>query len=164
MRDSTMMQYLAQVKTIVDNIAAAGSQVDVEDIILYILNGLPSSYNAFKTSIRTSLQPISLDTLYSLLCSEEVDIQSELQRESIHPSDSVALFSNRGTSRGRPGSCGFKVIIFVIRLQKDRARKDNDTGNIRRKDPSLKYETQVEVKGEGEKKEYIYKKFNFCEK
>ncbi|KAI0528949.1 hypothetical protein KFK09_001493 [Dendrobium nobile] len=64
MGDSSMQQYLAQVKGIVDNIAAAGSKVEIEDILHYILNGLPTVYNSFKTSIRTCQNPISLEVLY----------------------------------------------------------------------------------------------------
>ncbi|XP_028552223.1 uncharacterized protein LOC110098778 [Dendrobium catenatum] len=38
------------------------------------------------------------------------------------------------------------------------------TTGIRRKDHAWKYETQVEVSGEGAKKIYVYMKCNFCEK
>ncbi|PKU63073.1 hypothetical protein MA16_Dca024902 [Dendrobium catenatum] len=44
MKDHTMQQYLAQIKNLVDNIIAAGSTIDIDDIILYILNGLPTIY------------------------------------------------------------------------------------------------------------------------
>ncbi|PKU67431.1 Retrovirus-related Pol polyprotein from transposon TNT 1-94 [Dendrobium catenatum] len=100
MRDSTMTQYLAQVKTIVDNIAAAGSRIESEDIIMYILNGLPAPYNPFKSSIRTSQLPISLETLYSLLCSEEINLQNELRRDAQPSSENMAFYSNQ-TARGR---------------------------------------------------------------
>ncbi|XP_020682915.1 uncharacterized protein LOC110099925 [Dendrobium catenatum] len=70
LQDRTIPQYLDQIKKIVDNITVAGSAVDTEEIVLYILNGLPAVYNPFKTAIRTSLQPIQLDDLYSLLISE----------------------------------------------------------------------------------------------
>ncbi|XP_020701929.1 uncharacterized protein LOC110113620 [Dendrobium catenatum] len=50
-KDCSMQQYLAKIKTIVDTIAASGSNVDREDIILYILNGLPSSYNLLSVSL-----------------------------------------------------------------------------------------------------------------
>ncbi|PKU78985.1 Retrovirus-related Pol polyprotein from transposon TNT 1-94 [Dendrobium catenatum] len=100
MADRTMQQYLDQIKKLVDNIAAAGSKVDTEDIVLYILNGLPASYNSFKTAIRTSLQPISLDDLYSLLSSEEINLQHQLLQDSQQP-NSMALYSNRSNYRGR---------------------------------------------------------------
>ncbi|KAI0499908.1 hypothetical protein KFK09_018116 [Dendrobium nobile] len=63
LKNLTMTQYLSDIKIIVDQIAAAGSSVDTEDIIHYILNGLPGSYQSFKTVIRTMLNPISLDQL-----------------------------------------------------------------------------------------------------
>ncbi|KAL0920382.1 hypothetical protein M5K25_009513 [Dendrobium thyrsiflorum] len=78
--------------------------LDAEDVNLYTLNGLPPSYNAFKIVIHTNLQPLSLDNLYSLLCSEEVNIVTDALRD-IHLSDSsshqVALIANCGRSRGR---------------------------------------------------------------
>ncbi|KAI0489219.1 hypothetical protein KFK09_029061 [Dendrobium nobile] len=102
MRNSSMQQYLMQIKNLVDNIAVSGSQLDTDDIILYILNGLPSTYNSFKTAIHTSLQPIDLDTLYSLLCSEEINIQQETQKDSSATSDTTTLYvQNTGNYRGK---------------------------------------------------------------
>lgn len=66
-----MTQYLLDVKSKVDAITATDNTIDLEDMILYTLNDLPSSYQLFKTTIRTNLQPINLDDLYSLLCCEE---------------------------------------------------------------------------------------------
>ncbi|XP_020699913.1 uncharacterized protein LOC110112148 [Dendrobium catenatum] len=80
MGSSMMAQYLTEIKKLVDQIASAGSTVDNEDIILHILNGLPSTYQSFKTSIRTMLHPISLDTLYALLISEEIHVQNDTSR------------------------------------------------------------------------------------
>ncbi|PKU82500.1 hypothetical protein MA16_Dca005505 [Dendrobium catenatum] len=77
MKNSSMQQYLTQVKTRVDSIAASGSKVDPEDIMLYTLNGLPAAYNPFKTFIRNSQTPSDLDSLYSLLCNEEIYINQE---------------------------------------------------------------------------------------
>ncbi|KAI0526782.1 hypothetical protein KFK09_002373 [Dendrobium nobile] len=103
MKDLTMMQYLTKIKVLVDNIVSAGAHLDSEDIILHILNGLPPSYNPFKTAIRTSQLPITLDVLYSLLCSEEIHQQTEIQRDASLSSGNTALFSGRSspTVRGR---------------------------------------------------------------
>ncbi|KAI0504101.1 hypothetical protein KFK09_015048 [Dendrobium nobile] len=98
MNNATMQQYLMQIKNLVDNIALSGSQIDTEDILIYILNGLPSSYNSFKTSIRTSLHPIDLDTLYSLLCSEEIAQQREHQKDATASQDNLAFYTNRSVS------------------------------------------------------------------
>lgn len=93
-----------------------GSPQDAEDIILYILNGLPPAYNAFKIAIRTKLQPISLGGLYSLLCSEEVNITIDEVRELHLQADStnvVSLTATHGQFRphtssvhGRATTCG----------------------------------------------------------
>ncbi|KAI0498499.1 hypothetical protein KFK09_019387 [Dendrobium nobile] len=101
--EKSMVQYLSEIKQKVDAITTAGSTIDPQDILLYTLNGLPASYNAFKTAIRTQLQPISLDEFYSLLISEELSILSELTVETMSTSDDTALNSTtfRGRSRGR---------------------------------------------------------------
>ncbi|KAI0488890.1 hypothetical protein KFK09_028729 [Dendrobium nobile] len=96
LKNLSMQQYLTQIKHIVDNIAAFGSKLDPEDIVHYILNGLPQSYNSFKTYIRTSPLPADLDSLYSLLCSEEIHVNQEQQRELT--TDQTALYSNNNNN------------------------------------------------------------------
>ncbi|PKU80705.1 Retrovirus-related Pol polyprotein from transposon TNT 1-94 [Dendrobium catenatum] len=99
-----MSAYLLDIKTKVDAIAAAGTRLDPEDVILYTLNGLPATYQSFKTAIRTNLQPISLDDLYSLLCTEEQNLLQETIKElnATHLTDSTkALTATRGRGSGR---------------------------------------------------------------
>ncbi|XP_028554101.1 uncharacterized protein LOC110105612 [Dendrobium catenatum] len=93
MNNQTMQQYLSTVKNLVDNIAVAGTQIDPEDIVLYILNGLPTTYNAFKTAIRTSSSPADLDKLYSQLCSEEIHINHEIKKEQSLNNSTSALYA-----------------------------------------------------------------------
>ncbi|PKU73369.1 Retrovirus-related Pol polyprotein from transposon TNT 1-94 [Dendrobium catenatum] len=102
MNNLTMQQYLSQVKNIVDNIAAAGSKIDPEDIVLYILKGLPSTYNSFKTTVRTSPLPADLDNLYSLLCSEEIHVNQEIQKDQSTSSATALYTTSSNQSRGRP--------------------------------------------------------------
>ncbi|PKU70162.1 Retrovirus-related Pol polyprotein from transposon TNT 1-94 [Dendrobium catenatum] len=107
MNNQSMIQYLTQIKSIADNLSAAGMNLDQEDITLYTLNGLPSSYNAFKMSIRTMLHPIDLDNLYSLLISEEINIQADSLRNTTLQESSTALYTYRGRgkrTRGRNSS------------------------------------------------------------
>ncbi|PKU81629.1 Retrovirus-related Pol polyprotein from transposon TNT 1-94 [Dendrobium catenatum] len=105
MKSQNMMQYLQQIKTIVDNIASAGSAIDQEDVLLYTLNGLPPSYNALKTTIRAMQSTMDLDSLYSLLLSEEINLQSETFRQIQLGDSSTTLYSNRGLGwRGRARS------------------------------------------------------------
>ncbi|KAI0509831.1 hypothetical protein KFK09_010428 [Dendrobium nobile] len=103
LKNSTMTQYLTEIKTLVDKIAAAGSVVDTEDIILYILNGLPPSYQSFKTAIRTMLTPIHLDQLYPLLLSEEVNLANDAAKTTGNSDPNTALFVSRGRGRRSRG-------------------------------------------------------------
>ncbi|PKU66194.1 Retrovirus-related Pol polyprotein from transposon TNT 1-94 [Dendrobium catenatum] len=101
MQSRTMTQYLTEVKKIVDQISSAGSSVDPEDVIIYILNGLPPAYQPFTTTIRTLQSSMTLDNLYSLLMSEEIHIKSAAQKFPLAQETQSALFSYRG--RGRRG-------------------------------------------------------------
>ncbi|PKU73790.1 Retrovirus-related Pol polyprotein from transposon TNT 1-94 [Dendrobium catenatum] len=104
MKNQTMAQYLLSIKSLVDAIAATGSPLDPEEVIFYTLHGLPSQYQAFKTSIRTNLQPLSLDDLYTLLCSEELnmaqEVTADLQNLQLtEPSTALATYRGRGRNR-----------------------------------------------------------------
>ncbi|KAL0917200.1 hypothetical protein M5K25_012248 [Dendrobium thyrsiflorum] len=94
----------AAVKAKVDVDAAAGSPLDLEDIVLYTLHWLPAQYQAFKTAIRTNLQPLSLDDLYTLLCSQEQNVALKATHE-LHSLQlyeySMALAASRGHGRRR---------------------------------------------------------------
>ncbi|KAI0491967.1 hypothetical protein KFK09_026230 [Dendrobium nobile] len=104
MGNQSIAQHLTQIKTIIDNIVVDGSNVDLEDIIIFILNGLSPTYNPLKAAIRTSLHSLNLESLYSQLCSKEIHIHNELQQDTYHSSDNQALYTNRTTgSRDRQG-------------------------------------------------------------
>lgn len=72
-----MTQYLSLIKSKLDAINVIGSTIDATDIISYTFNGLLSRYNALKMSIHNALHPISLNDLYLLLCSEEINVVAE---------------------------------------------------------------------------------------
>ncbi|PKU68904.1 Retrovirus-related Pol polyprotein from transposon TNT 1-94 [Dendrobium catenatum] len=98
--DKTMVQYLFEIKGKVDAIAAAGSAIEEEDIIHYTLNGLPITYQSFKIVIRTHPNPISIDDFYSMLCSEELHLNVDMNRNAnnLPPADpNLALAATRGS-------------------------------------------------------------------
>ncbi|KAI0523408.1 hypothetical protein KFK09_005803 [Dendrobium nobile] len=101
MKNQSMDQYLTTIKSLVYNIATAGSSIDSEDIIMYTLNGLPPSYQAFKMAIRTKRGPVSLDELYSYLLTEEITLAADSSKVPPPTDVNTALFTSRG--RGRRG-------------------------------------------------------------
>ncbi|XP_020703950.1 uncharacterized protein LOC110115151, partial [Dendrobium catenatum] len=94
-KNMSMQTYLAEIKKLVDNIASAGAKMDTKDIILHIMNGLPATYQSFKTYIRTMQHPLTLDTLYALLISEEIHVQEDSQRMATPSDVQTALYTNR---------------------------------------------------------------------
>ncbi|PKU60042.1 Retrovirus-related Pol polyprotein from transposon TNT 1-94 [Dendrobium catenatum] len=105
MQTMSMTQYLTEIKKIVDQIASAGSSVDPEEVIIYILNGLPQAYQSFTTTIRTMQESLSLDTLYALLISEEIHLKAAALKFPKMSDNQSALYSIRGRGqrgRGRP--------------------------------------------------------------
>ncbi|PKU71322.1 Retrovirus-related Pol polyprotein from transposon TNT 1-94 [Dendrobium catenatum] len=109
MKDQSLQQYLNRIKSIVDNISASGSKVESEDVILHILNGLPPTFNSFKSTIHNSLSPINLDTFYSLLCNEDIHLQQEQQLDIAQAASQTALYAaQNGQFRSRPTKKFFK--------------------------------------------------------
>lgn len=71
-----MQDYLHQIKVITDQLAACGSPVGEDDIILQTLNGLLPAYRPFQTSIRTRsrMDLVSIEELHTLLICEELSM------------------------------------------------------------------------------------------
>ncbi|KAI0522886.1 hypothetical protein KFK09_005275 [Dendrobium nobile] len=115
LKNNSMTVYLSEIKAIVDQIAAAGSSVDQEDIIHYILNGLPQQYQSFKTTIRTTSLSLTLDQLYPLLLSEEINLASDAARYSSSHDPNLALFTNRGRGR-RPRNKNDNSSVNITRV------------------------------------------------
>ncbi|KAI0495828.1 hypothetical protein KFK09_022131 [Dendrobium nobile] len=99
MQNLSMSQYLTEVKKIVDQISSAISSVDSEDVMIYILNGLPPAYQSFTTTIRTMQNALSLDTLYALLISEEIHLKAAASKFPTVPDSNAALYAGRGRGR-----------------------------------------------------------------
>ncbi|KAI0523208.1 hypothetical protein KFK09_005602 [Dendrobium nobile] len=110
MQNISMTQYLTEIKKIVDQISSAGLSVDPEDVIIYILNGLPPEYLPFTTTIRTMQSPLSLDTLYALLMSKEIHLKTATLKYPKLPDTQSALYTIRSRSRRGRGRSGHEQL------------------------------------------------------
>ncbi|CAB4263774.1 unnamed protein product [Prunus armeniaca] len=73
------VQWMKQdLKGTADSLAATGSPLDDIDFVAHVLNGLPSDYDSFATSIRVRSEPITSEELHALLLSEEFAFSSRL--------------------------------------------------------------------------------------
>jgi hypothetical protein len=106
--NKTAAVYFNQIKTLADEMAAAGKPLDNDDVISYVLAGLQDeAYNGFVAAITALIKAekfISLSDLYAQLLSCEARLEGQ------NPSDSAdggmtANLANRG-GRGHRGGRG----------------------------------------------------------
>lgn len=104
----TMLEYIQQIKTIADSLAASSSPLANTDFITHILQGLTTEYDAFSTSIHVRYEPLSPEDLHGLLLSEEIAIEhkatlfplSEPTNHAFHTfTPSTNSFSSQSSSR-----------------------------------------------------------------
>lgn len=103
----TVSHFLSEIKKVTDELFAAGSRINDDELVVLILNGLSSDYNSFSTSIRIRNPPVISKELHNLLLSEEIVVQVK-QKELLTEANSKAFVANarassssfRGSSRG----------------------------------------------------------------
>ncbi|KAG9444531.1 hypothetical protein H6P81_015871 [Aristolochia fimbriata] len=132
----SILEYLERGKSIADNLSAAGQPVDQEDLVAYILNGLGSEYEPFIMSVTARTDPLSLESLQSMLLSQEhrLNVTTQLGGLTLSntvPSASMANHTNtssrgrggRSTSRGR-GRGGGRSTPNSTHAQNNKPRPD----------------------------------------
>jgi gag-polypeptide of LTR copia-type len=83
--------YCQKIRSIADELAFIGSPVPDEDLVLHVLGGLGSDYNAFVVSAN-SKENMSFSELQSMLMSHESLLQSQMGSTSSLPSLSPAAY------------------------------------------------------------------------
>jgi hypothetical protein len=76
---STAVEYIANMKTLANEMTSAGKKLDDEELCSYILDGLDVEYNSLVSSITARTESITLGELYAQLLSFENRL--ELQKE-----------------------------------------------------------------------------------
>ncbi|XP_022157455.1 uncharacterized protein LOC111024149 [Momordica charantia] len=93
--------YVKRIKEVKDKLTNVSVVVDDEDLLIYTLNGLPSAYNVFRTSMRTRSQSVTFDELHVLMKSEEVALDRQVKRDDLF-SQNTALFAVPNPSHMAP--------------------------------------------------------------
>lgn len=99
-------QYVKRIKEIVNRLLAVSVVIDSEDLVIYTVNGLPQTYNVFKTSLRTRAQNPSFDELHVLMKTEETSLEKQMKLEEANSAPRLAMTTNfdsqgRGNWRGQ---------------------------------------------------------------
>ncbi|KAM1009492.1 hypothetical protein FF1_044918 [Malus domestica] len=71
---SLILYIVGQIETIADALASAGFPVEDSDLILVTLHSLPPEYDSFVDAIQFRLGSTTIDELYSLLLSKEIQL------------------------------------------------------------------------------------------
>jgi hypothetical protein len=62
--NQSIAQYTGMMKTLADDMAAAGKKLDDEDLMGYILVGLDNDFDSIISAILAHVEPISVSELY----------------------------------------------------------------------------------------------------
>lgn len=62
---STMAEYLSKMRSLTDDVAAAGKPLDNDLFISHVFTGVDSDYNHIATAILSTMEPITPDEFYS---------------------------------------------------------------------------------------------------
>ncbi|KAK6156491.1 hypothetical protein DH2020_010739 [Rehmannia glutinosa] len=121
-------EYLDEVKSITDSLASVTKPMDEDDLVLYILKGLPIEFDTLRASIRVRPDAISVTELTNLLIVEELHIQSTKQLKiEDSPSDVHSVLYTTQQSRGNVSSNQFRRQQF---RGKGRGRFDGGRGRF----------------------------------
>jgi len=115
---STIPDYFNKMKSLADDMAAAGKKLEDEELASYILAGLDSDYDLIVSTIGARVEPISLGELYTQLISWE-------QRLDLTHGGGSRSFANTAT-RGVRG--GFNRGGGRGRYNRGRGRGNNGNG------------------------------------
>jgi hypothetical protein len=61
----TVAEYVGRMRSLGDDMAAAGRSLDDDELVEYILTGLDEEYDSLVSSVLTRAYPISVGELYS---------------------------------------------------------------------------------------------------
>jgi hypothetical protein len=100
--DLTANDYFNRDKTLADNLAAAGALLCDDEVIAYLLTGLPEEFDSLVTSVTTQAKPMSLGEVYTNLLSFDMRLIS--RQGILTPGTSPAgHYASRGGRGGRSG-------------------------------------------------------------
>ncbi|KAA8535057.1 hypothetical protein F0562_030060 [Nyssa sinensis] len=100
--------YIQKIKQARDSLAFVSVLIEDENILIYVLNGLPQEYNAFKTSIRTRSKNITVVEVYTMLKIEKQTIEFVYKQNNTSPFLGAMMATNyRSNSSSNKGYSPF---------------------------------------------------------
>jgi hypothetical protein len=100
----TVAEYVGRMRSLGDNMAAAGRTLDDDELVEYILTGLDEECDSLMSSVLVHADPIFVGELYSQMLAFETRIEL---RNKNNGSRFSANAVSRGRGRGGPGRSGY---------------------------------------------------------
>jgi hypothetical protein len=97
------MDYFSHVKGLTDNLAAAWEPLREDEIVTFLLIGLPEEYNSLVTLVTSRAEPMSLSDVYTNMLSFETH-QMNRQAASNPTSSPLPNYASRGGRGGHSGA------------------------------------------------------------
>jgi hypothetical protein len=91
------MDYFNKIKSLADDMAAAGKKLEDEEVASYVLTGLDSDYDPVVSIVGGRVEPLSLGELFTQLVSWEQRL------DMAHDGDGSGSSANSATRGGRGG-------------------------------------------------------------
>lgn len=82
-KDTRFAEYLRQIRTIADELAAAGHSLSDEELVVKVLSGVGSEFNTLASAIRARSSPISWEELTGLLLDEELTLKHAESKKNV---------------------------------------------------------------------------------
>ena len=101
--NSSAIDYFTKMKGFSDEMAAAGRSIGDDELVEYILTGLPVEYESLVTSLVTRVESVTVDELYSQLLNYETRMDL-VQGADQSSANMAGRGGGRGNNRGRGGS------------------------------------------------------------
>jgi hypothetical protein len=94
-------EYIGRMKTLGDEMAAAGRKLEDDELVEYILTRLDEEYDSLASNVLSRTDPISVSELYSLMLAFETRVDLHTKGNSSRSSTNTV-----SRSRGRGGGPG----------------------------------------------------------
>jgi len=114
--DKFVSTYLLDIKKTVDNLAAVGVDISIEEHIEAILDGLSDEYDGFITSILLCTDPYSVDDLEALLLAQEERFEKHKTQSSLLQANTISgnvTVTNPTNSRSRFNPNSSRVVVCL---------------------------------------------------
>ncbi|PRQ56554.1 putative RNA-directed DNA polymerase [Rosa chinensis] len=109
--DDSIDRYFQRIKNITDQLASIGIHIPDEEIIIIVVNGLPSEYMTIKIVIKAQITTMSMNKLCSLLLDEESAIDQSTK--SMQVSHSTAIIKGNDYCHNNNASMPIQVPYTV---------------------------------------------------